>query len=819
MLSCGSLKTLSSIILFLLITQLKAAILPFPLTLPSVSQPYDSILLKTWSGIKKRNIDPYTIPLVHRPKSEMPDDAVSEGVGYGLLLALYCNDQAYFNKIWDAAEQYMWSGDSYNWRVNKSGGVIGTGPASDAEEDIALSLIFADLLVNKNVWQPHTSPKGATYAQRAQSMVDYIWNNIVESGKYLRPGNQWGGSAFVNPGYFAPAYYRIFNEFGATSHDWAGLIDQCYRSAALSPGAAIGVAPDWMKPDGTWPDSTTLGYNAYGGGKCCYKDGIRILWRLAVDYLWYSEPRAKAFLDKSLDFIKTPDRANFFQMNGSAVFDSFQLGNGVTRPRTEHSHLTIAMWATAAMASGGKNAADIFSSALLDFYTPGADFFGKAIDPAGIEDTLHNEMYFDQFLAWFGASLISGTFTNLWEDLKDTNPNLPLQWTSAPAFSSTDIDANINPLKISGVFNKSARWTVAFKQHAGDSAVQFSGSGETLSVAWYGFSSGGQALPTGWYDITISAKGLAVPVIGSCWLGRALDLKVKNRLLIDDFRDGNLVPFIGARWQSYLDSYDGKSGKSTVPVFIVQGSDTSAFLRWSFLLNGSSNLGYNAYAALEWNCQMPSGGNLNLTGLDTIVVVGKALSSLPFSLQLITSDITDFNYFEDSVTFTPQWQEYRLPIKNFKHRFNGGSATPSMPMVTALRFQIQNKDGSANELQIKRMLFSGNLGSLYQSPPPYVPQAIPVKYFINRGNEHQTIRVDVMGSGRTSFHTPHAYQSGSIEIVDVKGNTVRRLAITSGNIRWDGLDISKRRVRAGVYFAGISGPCLENLVTVSFIIP
>jgi len=108
----------------------------------------------------------------------------------------------------------MWSGDSYNWRVNKSGGVIGTGPASDAEEDIALSLIFADLLVNKNVWQPHTSPKGATYAQRAQSMVDYIWNNIVESGKYLRPGNQWGGSAFVNPGYFAPAYYRIFNEFG-----------------------------------------------------------------------------------------------------------------------------------------------------------------------------------------------------------------------------------------------------------------------------------------------------------------------------------------------------------------------------------------------------------------------------------------------------------------------------------------------------------------------------------------------------------------------------------------------------------------------------
>jgi|GEM_PF-3488958 hypothetical protein len=31
----------------------------------------------------------------------------------------------------------------------------------------------------------------------------------------------------------------------------------------------------------------------------------------------------------------------------------------------------------------------------------------------------------------------------------------------------------------------------------------------------------------------------------------------------------------------------------------------------------------------------------------------------------------DYNYFEDSVSFTQQWQEYRIPIKNFKHRFKG----------------------------------------------------------------------------------------------------------------------------------------------------
>jgi hypothetical protein len=42
------------------------------------------------------------------------------------------------------------------------------------------------------------------------------------------------------------------------------------------------------------------------------------------------------------------------------------------------------------------------------------DFFGLAVDTTGnLEDTLHNEMYFDQFLAWFGVSLMSGTWVNV----------------------------------------------------------------------------------------------------------------------------------------------------------------------------------------------------------------------------------------------------------------------------------------------------------------------------------------------------------------------------------------------------------------------
>ena len=798
-----TLGKIASALLF--VAQASAALLPYPSPLPSVSQSYDSILVKTWEGIKKRNIDAYTIPLVHRPKSEMPHDAVSEGVGYGMICALYCNDQTYFNKIWDAGEQYMWSttGNCYNWRVDRDGKTQGEGGAADADEDIACALIFADMLVKKTIWQPHTGPQKATYAVRAQSIIENIWTNMVEDGKYFRAGNNFGGKGFLNPGYFAPAYYRIFKTFGTTSHDWNSVIDQCYTSIEASQGYKNGLVPDWEKADGAFTDGG-VGYNSYGNGQYFYKDAIRVLWRCAIDYQWNAEPRAKKFLDNSFNFIKTADRANFFKMDGSLLTDTFTLCNNITRNRSEHSHLTIGMWATAAMASKGKAAADSFSAELMKYYTPGADFFGKASDP-GNEDTLHNDLYFDQFLAWFGASFISGISTNIYEDLSDSNFSLPVDWAVLPTLSTDAFDANISPLKISGVFNKSARWTVLFKKQTADSSVQISGVGETLSVVWYGLATTGALLPAGMYDVTISARALQNPITKSCWLGRPLDLKMGNRLVVDNFFDRDLLPFIGAKWQNYLDSYEGKSGKSTVPVFEVQGQDTSVYLCWSYVLNGGSALGYDPYSALEWNCKSPA-DSANLTTIDTIIVVAKSKSALGVSAQLVTSDVTDFNFFQDSMYLTTEWKEFRLPITSFKHRFSGGSGSVNLGKLTGLRFQVQNKDNSANEIDLKRMLVTGSLTSRYNSPPSYVVPPISIRDGSMKRAEERSISVQSGKNGSVRFFLPATFQNSNILIIDAKGKVVRRIVAKPGITPWDGFDNGKNRVQSGMYFAVISGP-------------
>ena len=181
--------------------------------------------------------------------------------------------------------------------------------------------------------------------------------------------------------------------------------------------------PDWMRPDGGWAGS--LGYNAYFNSRAFFKDAIRILWRLAIDAVWFDESRAKAFLENSLTFINGkggPEAANFYQIENPGellpaedIWTDFNNSKDTStwRYRREHSHLTIGMWATAAIAVGKSEDRIAFSEELAKFYE-GGDYFGLAKDTTGaLEDTLHNEMYFDQFLAWFGASMMSGTFVNV----------------------------------------------------------------------------------------------------------------------------------------------------------------------------------------------------------------------------------------------------------------------------------------------------------------------------------------------------------------------------------------------------------------------
>jgi len=266
----------------------------FMMIVSFVSAQDDSLqiaLQNTWNGIKERNIDPYNIKCVHRPYSETPNDCVSEGIGYGMLLALYANDQQYFDLIFDSAERFMWNGKFYDWRINEYGVKTAFGAATDAEQDIALALIFAKQKLDNKEWT--LSDQAYKYKLRAQMICNNMWNeHMISYGKHVAPGAGWGGDDFVNPGYFAPYAYRIFDEFDTSNHDWKTVIDNCYNIILNNVGFKNGLIPDWTDVNGQFYNGN-LGYNAYGQGRYLYKDAIRIFWRIGTDYFWNKEQRAK----------------------------------------------------------------------------------------------------------------------------------------------------------------------------------------------------------------------------------------------------------------------------------------------------------------------------------------------------------------------------------------------------------------------------------------------------------------------------------------------------------------------------------------------
>lgn len=359
-----------------------------------------------WHGLVQANED-RTPFLIHRPFSETPGDAVSEGVGYGLLVSLFLDDQTHFNKLVEGGEATMWNGQCYDWRVDAGNQRAAYGAATDAEQDIAAALLMAHDRVLSGNWSDY---RDGFYGQRAQTIMDNLWDQGITSDGTLRPGYGWGGDDFVNVGYFAPAWYRLFQKADEQQRDWEKVVDRSYAILHKSPGYGLGLVPDWMTPGGQW--TSNLGYNAYGDGHYLYKDAIRALWRVGTDCLWFGDERALEYLGNAQSFLFDISRANFYQMDGTLVpaDDVWVFDNGQRqRARREHSPLTISMWAIPLFLLGNSTEQTAVVDNLLAFYQPNATYWGLESNSNDPQETIqHNEMYFEQFLASFGALVLTG---------------------------------------------------------------------------------------------------------------------------------------------------------------------------------------------------------------------------------------------------------------------------------------------------------------------------------------------------------------------------------------------------------------------------
>lgn len=258
------------------------------------------VVEKTWKGYKYYFIDPDG-----RVKRTEQNDTVSEGQAYAMLRAVWMGDKPAYDACYAWSEKHLCrtrvKGDCLlAWRW-KDGRVMDWMPASDADIDYSLSLIFADAR-----WGAK-SPAGLPgYSEKARQMLA----DILRLETFTLPGGRLYLSPWIlsgepkglypqNPSYYSPAHFKIFYQFTKDKR-WLELADTSYQvissaSTELDGSKGDGLVPDWARMDlrgrfFSWKEK----------GSDFSWDAVRSIFRVALDEAWFKDERARIFLQGDL---------------------------------------------------------------------------------------------------------------------------------------------------------------------------------------------------------------------------------------------------------------------------------------------------------------------------------------------------------------------------------------------------------------------------------------------------------------------------------------------------------------------------------------
>ena len=244
---------------------------------------------------------------------------VSEGIAYGMLLSVAMADQALFDGLWKFYQDHADKNGLMNWKTTKceAPGNNNANAATQPDLDATMALIQAS-----SRW-PNAAAGYLAKAEALAGKIVQFETDMCDGLRILRPGDAFGGCSDpgdkrINPSYFSPGYYKVFAKyFSAQAATWSALRDASYQLYAIYQARMSNLVPDWSAPDGSSND-----------GQYWY-DACRTPWRVAVDYAWSGDTRAKTFMENISTWVDAhgglPQAA---QQQNSAFIGAFALAGG-----------------------------------------------------------------------------------------------------------------------------------------------------------------------------------------------------------------------------------------------------------------------------------------------------------------------------------------------------------------------------------------------------------------------------------------------------------------------------------------------------------
>jgi oligosaccharide reducing-end xylanase len=220
-------------------------------------------------------------------------DARTEGLSYGMMVAVQLDKKDVFDRLWRWTKKYMQhqggARDAYfAWSVNpKTGKHNSEGSASDGELYFVTGLLFAS-----NRWGNDT---GIDYYAESRRILDAMWHKDGTDGirhvinlehKQITFVPEGFGYNRTDPSYHLPAFFEVWAEYAKDGHE------QFYRDCADTSRAFLhrachpetGLNTDHAEFSGA-PRTGSLIPGAFRF------DSWRVPMNIAMDYSWYAKDK------------------------------------------------------------------------------------------------------------------------------------------------------------------------------------------------------------------------------------------------------------------------------------------------------------------------------------------------------------------------------------------------------------------------------------------------------------------------------------------------------------------------------------------------
>lgn len=343
------------------------------------------------------------------------NDVRTEGMSYGMMIAVQFNKKDIFDRLWRWSKKYMQMADGpmkgyFRWSCKTNGEANAQGPASDGELYFITSLIFAS-----NQWG---NDGEINYLKEAQYILDCIQPKEVEMDVWWKDGKRLDkpekvkrnislidpatgliafvpGSTFTDPSYHLPAFYEVwarYAEDGRASY-WRECAKKSREYLHKSVHPFTGLNPDYNNYDGS-----LMGSRGIIGDAFRY-DSWRVPMNIALDYSWSCSDREwqQNYGEKIQNFFYSQGIDTFvdqYNVDGTTPQRILKAGN--YHEKLRHSIGLVATTAAASIMCSHSKSYEFIDKLWNAKHTPDADGFFDA--------------YYDGLVRLFAFMHLSGRY-------------------------------------------------------------------------------------------------------------------------------------------------------------------------------------------------------------------------------------------------------------------------------------------------------------------------------------------------------------------------------------------------------------------------